>query len=1043
MSQREVDSVAQSDPVAPAETAAMPVVPLPGRAVPLARMGVDQRAAAVRALSAGAGNASVARMLSRSILSDLKEFKHGIEIDLPTASTEEKLAEIERLLGSQGGAFGATVVWESMPDLLTVAKANAALFMRSAKRDPSLLENEAFDSVRERFKAAVEGRVLGNLQANRDYVTAQMEAVGVTAGTEPESAETTAEQDLAVRKAQLLAEQVAAWQAGMANAKLIKVGRNTEHRSGGWRRDFASDVEVPALFDPDKPPQIRGPREGSGESGYQDYDAVKGHYDTLDKAVKKVLADSPAVYAIVTHGEAGAAKDLAKQDTKQARAQIGKAMTAMGAKIDEAVPLVGDDLDYRDFIPVHQQLMAGGPFSGELEKAIIARDVEGHEMGKVLRSLALGALSAAAFLVAEFATAGMATFIAVAVGITASVGNAAISIEDYLDKAKAIDAHTGDARNDIVTQEQVDSALFQAVMDSALAFIDGAVGIASAASKLGGPAAKLLEAAEAGAAKMGTAGLSEALSGADLGLKQLAIEKSLGEAGIEATIKASGKSAEELATIVGKESEAGKRLLAAGNLGGEALEGLVANLADFAKLEPAERAATMRAAIDQFGYAGALRRAGGWKTVTKTLGEGHPIATELDAWRSSLVRDMQAWMEAASKGESKAVQTGTAASTSDVDLSTVGRDAAQQADRALEYIARRAGVSRTELESVLDLDAAVNPARMHLQDVVKDLSPQARAAIDREAARFEEALAKARADGTFTPLSKEQVGALNKRMDDWSAALAKLEAEGGAEAEKAALIQKIGRTQAEVLASSDTMYGTGGSIRTWVTERAAASGVKSDLEKLAEAGVKVDPAAATIWPGQRFTSILGEGHFLDRAFAAIARGAEGPALVGAIKDLGKHGGRVVEILGRDVAVTGMSAAKMESLAEALAGWLKASKGPLADTVKDAAELARIRGELAGQIGQLRTAMNNGTGALRAQAQLGPALSASELAGIDAWVRAQAAAELRGQALLDSLLSLEQSVSLPAKVGSAAAATPEPNTSTPDGPVYSPPPSSTP
>jgi hypothetical protein len=353
-----------------------------------------------------------------------------------------------------------------------------------------------------------------------------MEAVGVTTGAEANAVDTTAEQDHAVRKAQLLAEQVALWQDGMAKAKLNMVGRNTQRRSGGWRRDFDSDVEVPALFDPDRPPQIKGAPQGSGETGYKDYGEVKEHYDTLDTAVKKVLADSPAVYAIVTNGEAGAAKDFAKQDTGQARAQLSTAMTRMGAKIDEAVPLVGDDLDYRDFIPVHQQLMATGPFSGELEKAIIARDVEGHEMGKVLRSLALGALSAAAFLVAEFATAGMATFIAVAVGVGASVGNAAISIEDYLDKAKAIDAHTGDARNDIVTSEQVDSALFQAVMDSALAFIDGAVGIVSAASKLGGPAAKLLEAAEAGAAKLGTAGLSEALGGADQAAKVLAIEKS-------------------------------------------------------------------------------------------------------------------------------------------------------------------------------------------------------------------------------------------------------------------------------------------------------------------------------------------------------------------------------------------------------------------------------------------------------------------------------------------------------------------------------------
>jgi hypothetical protein len=293
-----------------------------------------------------------------------------------------------------------------------------------------------------------------------------------------------------------------------------------------------------------------------------------------------------------------------------------------------------------------------------------------------------------------------------------------------------------------------------------------------------------------------------------------------------------------------------------------------------------------------------------------------------------------------------------------------------------------------------------------------------------------------RLNKSFQPLDQGQIAALQKRMDDWSAQLAKLEADGAGEAEKTALIQQIGRTQAEVLASSPTMYGTGGSIRSWITERAAAAGVKSDLEKLAAAGVKIDPAAATIWPGQRFTAILGEGHFLDRAFAGIATG-EGPALVKAIKDFGKHGGRVVEVLGRDVAVTGMSAAKMDELAEALALWVKRSKGPLADAVRDAADVARLRGELAGQVAQLQGAMTNGIGALRAQAQLGEALSAADLAGIDAWVRAQAAAEVRAQALLGNMLKLEQAAKAAVLAGAQVSA-PEPNTSTPEGPEYSPP-----
>jgi len=1053
MSAHEFEPVAEPTPPAAAAMApALAPAGMPAKFASIARMGAGPRAAAMHALSRGAGNHSVARTLARAgvveeVVAHVEEFEYGIQIHLPDASTADKIKEIQRLQGTgAGGAMGIQVVWESIPDLVAVAHANEALFLSCAKNDPTLLELDAFDGVRSKFKTAVEQRVLGNLSANRNYVTEQMNAVGVTADDDVAAGESTAEQDAAVRKAQVLAEKVGLWQEAMANALQIKVGRKSRSQGHG---DFQREIEVDALFKPGEPPPMKDPPKGR-ESEFRSYDEVQRHWESLDGGVKRVLADSPAVFAIISNasGDGGpgkAASDFSKEDTKTARASLASALTKVGAKIDAAVPLVGNDLDHRDFLPVHQQLLGAGEFSGELEKAIIQKDVEGHEMMKVLRSLGLGALTAAAFLFAEFATAGMATFIGVAIGIGASATNAGLSIDDYLDKAKAGEAKTGDQSKDIVSQEQVDSAAFQAVLDTALAFIDAATGIASAVSKAVGPAAKLLEAAEAGAAKMGTAGLAEALSAADHAAKVAAIEKALAEAGVDATLKASGKSAEELAAIVGKETETGKRLIAAAGLGKDAaaLEGLATSLADLGKLDAAAQTTAMRQAIDQFGYAGAIRRAGGWKSVTKTLGEAHPISAELEGWRSGLVRDMQTWMETASKGDSKAVRTGTEAATSDVDISTVGADAAQQVERALEYISKRAGCTRAELESIIDLDAAVNPARMHLQDVVKGLSPQARGAIEREAAKFEEGLTYARryyqaekagdkalmeqitqeAGGrlnkSWAPLQPDQIAALQKKMDEWSAQLAKLEEAGASEAEKTALIQKIGRTQAEVLASSDTMYGTGGSIRMWVTERAAAAGVKSDMEKLAEAGLKIDPAAKTIWPGQRFTAILGEGHFLDKAFSRIAGASDPKLIVAGIKDFGKHGGRVVEILGRDVSVTGMSASKMWDLAEALEEWVKLSKGPLADAVRDAEKLAAIRGQLAGQVTQLKTAMGNGIAAMRVQAQLGEALSAAELSGIDAWVRAEANAAIQGQALIDNMLKLEQATVAAAKVGAAA------------------------
>ena len=339
MSQRDVEAVPQTAPAtAPADPARLPVVPLLGRAGALARMGVDQRAGAVRALSAGAGNASVSRMLNRSILSDLKEFKHGIDIDLPTASTEEKLAEIQRLLGQPAGALAATVVWESMPDLLAVAKANAALFMTCAKRDPTLLENEAFDEVRRRSRPPWKAQVLGNLRSNRDYVSEQMQAVGVTAGTEAEAAETTAEQDHAVRKAQILAEQVALWQDGMAKAKLIKVGRNLKRRSGGYRRDFDTDGRGRRDVRPGRAAAHQG-RAATAARPTSRATATSSSTTTRStRRSRRCWPTRPPCSRSSRGGQADAAAGLRQAGHRAgARAARSGALTELGGKIDEAV----------------------------------------------------------------------------------------------------------------------------------------------------------------------------------------------------------------------------------------------------------------------------------------------------------------------------------------------------------------------------------------------------------------------------------------------------------------------------------------------------------------------------------------------------------------------------------------------------------------------------------------------------------------------------------------------------------------------------------
>src|SRR5262249_39859127 len=181
--------------------------------------------------------------------------------------------------------------------------------------------------------------------------------------------------------------------------------------------------------------------------------------------------------------------------------------------------------------------------------------------------------------------------------------------------------------------------------DSVVVLLDGAGSVAGWHSKSARASAALLEAAEKGLAKAATEGLAEAVAhGGETALK--AIEKSVTEVGVEGTVKASGKSAQQLAEQVGKESELGQRILAAGELagkeGGKAVEELAAKLPKLGELATKqEMEQVAKQALDQFGVLGTVRRAGGWKQLTKALGKDSVVNTTLMEWRESLVRDLE------------------------------------------------------------------------------------------------------------------------------------------------------------------------------------------------------------------------------------------------------------------------------------------------------------------------------------------------------------------------------------------------------------------
>src|SRR5215211_904041 len=219
------------------------------------------RAAAIGQLQRSGGNATLSRMLvQRREDSDLaaqhegrerEEIKRlGITIDLERASEGEKLAEIRRL-GTSGPA--ASRVWHSFGgDAGKVALANRDLFEAALKADADLIKLPGFEELRAKFQAAVEGKVLGNLHANREFVMQEMQRLGVAG----EDKAPTAEQDAQLRETQLLAEQVQKAQDGMAKAYTIPVGWDWSEQDtagGGTKSEKAK-----AFFNPAMPPQMTG-----------------------------------------------------------------------------------------------------------------------------------------------------------------------------------------------------------------------------------------------------------------------------------------------------------------------------------------------------------------------------------------------------------------------------------------------------------------------------------------------------------------------------------------------------------------------------------------------------------------------------------------------------------------------------------------------------------------------------------------------------------------------------------------------------------------
>jgi hypothetical protein len=505
---------------------------------------------------------------------------------------------------------------------------------------------------------------------------------------------------------------------------------------------------------------------------------------------------------------------------------------------------------------------------------------------------------------------------------------------------------------------------------------------ATKALKAGMAARELLKAAEAGAREAAEVALKNLSKGT--AASAAAVEKAIAELGPPKASRISNKSFKELAEIVGHDTQTGEKLLALEKLGPEgaakAAADAVEGMKNLKNMDPAKANEVVMHSLDNLGYVGTIKQGGGWKEITKIVGEQSGAAGKMEAWRKSILEELQKFLEAEEKeAASKAVRTGTEKATSDLDVQAVGGAAALNAEKSEMWLAKRLGIERGQPKNVLDATIFVDPTRAHLYDVIKELTEADRAAIGASQAGLEKRLifgsrlaeAQAKSDGklakqiieeaaaqgvsdlkAFKPLTEAEQSALAKEIDGMVTELKQTHA-----GRKAALTKQIGEKQAIIGASHPEAY-LGGGVRIQVTTR------PGDAEKFEKAGVKMlGPETAA----QRLIAVLSEGKFYDEAIASLRKpAADTIEVAGALKDLGKHGARACEVAGRageggealieigaqmellskaakrpDFVKSLGDAAKMDKMIEHATGLLEQARGEVAKAVEELSKTAKI------------------------------------------------------------------------------------------------------
>jgi hypothetical protein len=398
-------------------------------------------------------------------------------------------------------------IWKSFGDgVVAVAARNQSQWDRSIDRGAELLKLPAVRTVLDGFKSDVLGLAGSYLNVNEDYVNGELDRLRLV--DKPQTSQ--ADSDAYTRELQRAAREVLRAREAQAGLRGVPVGYKYSVGPGELTPN-----KVVVKYDPELRPQ--SPPEGNETPPLATWEAVKAEDDRLQGVVRGVANAYPPIFALLESpamtpgnlpqddpGTSGttaqllgikpltALEQLSKAATPEdVRSLAGTAMRGVLTNIQATRPKLQGSLDYRDLKPIHFQLFSGErtgasgtAWSQPFYKSLAQADIADHEATQFWISLGLSSLAAAAFIVAELATAGSATFFAAAgIGVAASGAQATRSWSQYLDLAAAAGSNVT-KETALVEKGQANAALIEAIINTVFAFIDVYAVAASAAKRL-------------------------------------------------------------------------------------------------------------------------------------------------------------------------------------------------------------------------------------------------------------------------------------------------------------------------------------------------------------------------------------------------------------------------------------------------------------------------------------------------------------------------------------------------------------------------------